>query len=331
MNILVVGGSGFIGTRLVEGLLKSGHEVRIFDKNPSASFNHLVTLGDVRDCNTLDQVLKGFDVVYNLAAEHRDDVTPSSLYNDVNVQGARNITRAAEINNVKKIIFTSSVAVYGFTQIDTDEKGEFKPFNEYGRSKLEAEEVYRQWVNGSSDRSLTIVRLTVVFGEGNRGNVYNLFKQIASSKFLMVGNGKNYKSMAYITNVTAFLEYALHFNAGEHIFNYADKPDLDMNTLVSLVSSKLGMRNSNGFKLPYWMGYAGGIGFDMAAKITGKKFPISSIRVKKFCSNTQFSSLFIKSTGFTPPVPLQEGLERTIQFEFLDPKTSNHNTVFYTE
>lgn len=331
MNILVIGGSGFIGTRLVEGLLQSGIEVRIFDKKPSASFNYLVTIGDVRNCDTLNQIFKGFDVVYNLAAEHRDDVTPSFLYHDVNVQGAKNIIHAAELNNINKIIFTSSVAVYGFTEKDTDEKGAFRPFNEYGRTKLEAEEVYRQWVNRSTGRSLTIVRPTVVFGEGNRGNVYNLLKQIASGKFLMVGNGRNRKSMAYVTNVAAFLEYALRFNSGEHIFNYADKPDFDMKTLVSLVNRKLGRGNSAGFRVPYWIGYAGGIGFGMAAKITGMKLPVSSIRVKKFCSNTQFSSLFVHSVGFTPPVSLQEGLERTIQFEFLDKKTLKHEVVFYTE
>ena len=52
--------------------------------------------------------------------------------------------------------------------------------------------------------SLIIVRPTVIFGEGNRGNVYNLFKQIASNKFLMVGDGNNKKSLAYIGNVVAF-------------------------------------------------------------------------------------------------------------------------------
>jgi nucleoside-diphosphate-sugar epimerase len=331
MKIVVIGGSGFIGSRLVKGLLQAGHEVRIFDRKPSASFDHLVTKGDVRDRDALVKMLRGIQAVYNLAAEHRDDIVPRSLYHDVNVQGADNTTYAAELNSINRVIFTSSVAVYGFTEKDTDEKGEFRPFNEYGRTKLEAEEVYRQWVHACSERSLTIVRPAVVFGEGNRGNVYNLLNQIASNKFLMIGNGKNYKSMAYVGNVAAFLEHALYFNEGEHIFNYADKPDFDMDKLVCLVKRKLNRGCSAGFKVPFSIGYAGGVACDIAAKITGKRFPISAIRVKKFCSNTQFSSRFIHSTGFMPPVSLQEGLEKTIEFEFLDERTSEHHVVFFTE
>ena len=79
-------------------------------------------------------------------------------------------------------------------------------------------------------RSLVIVRPTVVFGEGNRGNVYNLLRQIASRRFLMFGDGRNKKSMAYVENVAAFIEYSLSFKKGVHIYNYIDKPDFDMNS-----------------------------------------------------------------------------------------------------
>ena len=331
MKILVVGGSGFIGTRLVEELLRAGHYASIFDKHESADFNQLVTIGDVRDQGALNSALKDIDAVYNLAAEHRDDVMPSSLYYDVNVQGAKNLVQLAEQAGVRKIIFTSSVAVYGFTERDTDESGEFRPFNEYGRTKLDAEKVYQEWVRKSPGRSLTIIRPAVVFGEGNRGNVYNLLNQIASGKFIMVGNGRNHKSMAYVENIAAFLEFALKFDPGEHIFNYADKPDFDMNTLVALVNRKMGKGDGVGIRFPYWLGYLGGMFFDIAGRITGKKFPISVIRMKKFCSDTQFSSSKIQKTGFVPPRSLAEGLERTIQFEFLDTKSDKHRIVFYTE
>lgn len=79
----------------------------------------------------------------------------------------------------------------------------------------------------------------MVFGERNRGNVYNLLKQIASGKFVMVGKGNNIKSIAYIENVAAFLVHCLSFPNGYHLFNYADNPDLDMNTLVTIVKSQL--------------------------------------------------------------------------------------------
>jgi nucleoside-diphosphate-sugar epimerase len=330
MKILVIGGSGFIGTALVRRLIELGYETSIFDKNPSGYFNHLVTIGDVRDKEALNRAIKGFDVIFNLAAEHRDDVTPKSLYMEVNVGGAENVCNAADDNGVRKIIFTSSVAVYGFTEKETDESGELKPFNDYGKTKLQAEKVYYRWQQKGDDRSLVIIRPTVVIGEGNRGNVYNLLRQIVSGNFVMVGKGHNIKSIAYVENVAAFLVHALSFTTGYHLFNYADKPDFDMNTLVSMVNRKMGRRSGAGVRLPYWIGYLGGLCFDVAAKITGKKFHISAVRMKKFCANTQFISSSINETGFVPPFTLSEGLERTIQYEFINPRKDDA-VVFYTE
>jgi nucleoside-diphosphate-sugar epimerase len=88
------------------------------------------------------------------------------------------------------IVFTSSVAVYGFAAPDTDEQGPLIPFNDYGRTKREAEEIYRDWLAGGKQRMLTIVRPTVVFGPRNRGNVYNLLRQMASGRFAMGFRGK---------------------------------------------------------------------------------------------------------------------------------------------
>lgn len=73
----------------------------------------MTVTGDVRDREKLTELLKGTDVVVLLAAEHRDDVTPLSLYYDVNVGGMQNTLSAMEANGVKRIVFTSSVAVYG--------------------------------------------------------------------------------------------------------------------------------------------------------------------------------------------------------------------------
>jgi nucleoside-diphosphate-sugar epimerase len=267
--------------------------------------------------------------VINLAAEHRDDVSPRSLYDEVNIEGARNICEIANERAVNKIIFTSSVAIYGFAPPGTDESGAIAPFNDYGRTKWEAEQVYKQWQSEDPQkRTLVIIRPTVVFGERNRGNVFNLLKQIASGKFVMVGDGLNQKSMAYVENVAAFLEYALDFKPGVHIYNYIDKPDFTMNTLVGHVNELLGRSSVIKFRLPFSLGLLIGSSFDLAAKITGKKFPISAIRVKKFCANSLYKSA-IESTGFKPPVSLMEAIEKTVCFEFIE----DHKTeqVFYSE
>jgi nucleoside-diphosphate-sugar epimerase len=327
MHITLIGGSGFVGTRLATRLLATGYTVTIADKNGSKKHPRLCMYADVREPETLEKAIAGSDAVINLAAEHRDDVTPKSLYNDVNVTGAENVGNACTKLGIKSLIFTSSVAVYGFAPIGTDETSTVNYFNDYGRTKWLAEEKYRAWLASNSGNSLTIIRPTVIFGEQNRGNVYNLLHQIAGGKFPMVGKGTNVKSMAYVENVAAFIEYNLNNLPGEHLFNYIDKPDFDMNTLVTQVRRILG-KSDRLFHWPYWMGFIGGLCFDLLAKILNKKLPISSIRVKKFCANTMFDSINIKATGFKPPVSLTQGLERTITYEFIN-KTADQ--VFYTE
>lgn len=148
-------------------------------------------------------------------------------------------------NGVKNIIFTSSVAIYGLNKHNPDENHPHDPFNHYGKSKWQAEEVLREWYNKApTERSLTIIRPTVIFGERNRGNVYNLLKQIAGGKFMMVGAGTNYKSMAYVGNIVEFIKYKLkNVAAGYEVYNYVDKPDLNMNQLVAEVEQSLNKRS----------------------------------------------------------------------------------------
>lgn len=315
-KVAVLGGSGFIGSRLCKRLKLQGIDFCILDIKESELFPNDWIYADITKPETIDPALKGVNTIINLAAEHKDNVHPISLYYDVNVTGAKNICAAAERLGITNIVFTSSVAVYGFVETETGEDGDFNPFNDYGKSKLKAEEVYNQWVQVSSDRKLVTVRPTVVFGENNRGNVYNLFKQIASGRFLMIGSGNNKKSMAYVENMAAFLEHAIKLPKGHHVYNYIDKPDYTMNELTSIIYSSLGKDNKV-IKVPYLIGLSGGYLFDLLSKITGKEFSVSSIRIKKFCARTQFKSNNIDNTGFKAPVSLSQGINNTILNEFV--------------
>lgn len=325
---LIIGGSGFIGTRLAKRLERINSPFQIVDKAKSNSFPNLTDICDIRDREKLLAVNTNAEVIINLAAEHRDDVRPKSLYDEVNVMGSQHICDFAEAKGISKIIFTSSVAVYGFADRGTDEGGKINPFNDYGRTKYEAELIYKKWhAKDPENRTLVIVRPTVVFGEQNRGNVYNLLKQIAAGKFIMIGNGENRKSMAYVENVAAFLEHSNTMATGVHTYNYIDKPDFNMNSLVVRVKQALGKEGKVGFRVPYCVGMLAGYGFDLIAKISGKNLPISSIRIQKFCKDSVYNTA-IESTGFKPPVDLQDAIGNTIDYEFVSKKDGE---VFFTE
>lgn len=317
----MIGASGFVGTRLLD-LLRvepEKYECKNIDLLPSHFFNDVTVIGDVRDQAQMDRELRGADVVVLLAAQHRDDVSPVSLYYDTNVGGMEVTLKAMEKNGVKRIVFFSSVAVYGLNKKNPDENHPKDPFNHYGKSKWEAEQVLQKWYEGHRDWNIDIIRPTVIFGERNRGNVYNLLRQISSGKFLMVGKGENRKSMAYVGNIVAFVKFMIdNVREGYNVFNYIDKPDNNMNQLVAHVSKVLG-KHIPATHFPYWLGMAGGYCFDVLAKLTGKKLSVSSVRVKKFCATTEFDATKVHSSGFKAPYTLDEGLARTLEFEFIHP------------
>ncbi len=293
----------------------------------SNQFPEKCKIADVRDADSLRTKITG-DVVVNLAAVHRDDIRDKSEYKKTNVDGAENVALVCKEKGINKIIFTSTVAVYGFAEPGTDEGGAINPFNEYGRTKFEAEEILRQWQKKSKN-SLIIVRPTVIFGEGNRGNVFNLLNQIASGKFLMVGKGENKKSMAYIGNVVAFLELSIATNQKYGLYNYVDTPNLTMNEFVSQVRATLKGKKGVGFRLPYWLGMILGYSADLISIFSGKNLPISSIRVKKFTTPTEFKSAKVKLDEFKAPYRLSEGVQRTLISEFISPDPKRE--IFYTE
>jgi len=330
MKVTVIGGSGFIGTYLCQHFADLGIPFEILDLKPSKRFPEATTIVDIRDYASLFDAVTG-DIIVHLAAVHRDDVRDRKLYYETNVEGTRNICRLAEEKAIHQIVFTSTVAVYGFAPANTDENGQIAPFNDYGKSKFQGENELRAWRDANPEaNSLSILRPTVVFGKGNRGNVYNLLNFIQTGNFVMVGSGKNRKSMAYVENIAAFIAHVSFApDVAYKVYNYVDKPDLDMNALVFQVREKLKGKSGIGIRVPYPLGLAVGALADVFATLTGKTLPVSYIRIKKFCGTTAFGSCAHEAEGFKAPKTLQQGLDATLEAEFINPDPDME--VFFTE
>ena len=326
MKYLLIGGSGFVGTRLIEEL---GKENCInIDKVTSEFFPEITIIHDITSKLEFKRDFNDIDHVILLAAEHKDNISPVKKYYDVNVSGTLNVLSFMDENNLDSLIFTSSVAVYGLNKLYPNENTNPHPFNHYGKSKLEAEMVIEKWYNNSNQKKMiSIIRPTVIFGERNRGNVYNLFKQIASGKFLMVGDGRNKKSMAYVGNVCAFIVEISKINNSFQIYNYSDKPDFTMNDLVILIEKTMKIKVPS-LKIPIWIATIAGYFFDLFSLILRKKLSVSSVRIKKFCAVTQFDSSKANKY-FKPKVSLEEAVKKTLKYEFIN--KNKDNRVFYSE
>tara|TARA_B100000900_G_scaffold314045_1_gene272882 strand:+ start:1720 stop:2688 length:969 start_codon:yes stop_codon:yes gene_type:complete len=312
----IIGGSGFIGTSISKQYAKDNQEFLVIDKKPPSLSKYKFIKIDITD-KTKFLAKRNQGSIINLAAEHRDDVTPKSLYYLTNVDGARNVCEYATLNKCKKIIFTSSVAVYGIENRNVSESDPAKPFNDYGKSKLSAEEVYMNWQKEKPlERTVVLIRPTVVFGEGNRGNVYNLFNFIMNGRFMMIGDGKNVKSIAYVENISKFIRSCVDEKPGVHIYNYVDKPDLTMRELVNTIN-ELKRKKGKIRNIPYFIAFSIGVFFDSLAYMFPIKPIITSIRIKKFCANSQFNTS-INNNKFRRDYSLKEAIKKTIRYDFKD-------------
>ena len=275
LDVVVVGGSGFIGTRLCARLHAAGRSFAIVDRGVSSAYPQQSSVADIGS-PTFGEAVPLSAAIVNLAAEHRDDVRPTSRYEEVNVGGARQVCAVANSNAVRVIVFSSSVAVYGDADANADERTAPKPANPYGRSKLAAEQVYRQWhAEDPAKRTLVVVRPAAVFGERGGGNTNLLLSQVVGSRFVMVGAGRNVKSLAYVENVAAFIEFAVSFAPGVHVYNYVDKPDMAVHELIAFVRAQAGKTGPIPVRVPYAVAYLVGGLFDVARYLTKRRFSIS--------------------------------------------------------
>ena len=314
-KLSIIGGSGFIGTHLCKQLETLNIDFEIVDLKVSNDYPKKTIVADIRNLKTLRQSITG-DVIIHLAAVHTDDIKEKKVYFETNVDGTSNILKVCEEKNIQSVIFTSSVAVYGFARPNVDETSRTNPFNYYGESKLEAEKLLTNWYKKNSfNKKLTIIRPTVIFGENNRGNLFKLMESIYLKKFLMIGSGKNIKSIAYVRNLVDFIVFSLDFDKFQ-LYNYIDKPDLNIIQLVNIIKKNFDHVHKSFVRLPYIIAVTIIIILEFISKFIKINLPISYIRIKKFCSTTQFGSESMLKTGFNPKYTIEEGLRKTIRHEF---------------
>lgn len=313
-KILITGGSGFIGRFFIERL--SGYNLVNLDlKEPDFNSASKFLQGDIRNSQDVDAASSQCDTIIHLAALHHDFGISESEYFDTNVVGARILIQNAEKNGIKTIINFSSVAVYGNkgNPGPTDESDTPNPLNPYGKSKLKAEDLFRQWAEKDNSRKLIIVRSTVVFGPHNLANVLNLIKVIDRGLFVHVNGGKAIKSIAYVENIVdATLFAAEKIISGTLIFNYSDEPSLSIREIAELQAGLL--KRKIRFALPLWVLRILAIPFDMIIALTGKNLKISSGRIRKITTQTYHSASLIRSMGFTPRYSIHYGMERMIRW-----------------
>ncbi len=195
-NIIIVGGSGFIGKHLSSELSKENN-ILIIDLKIDNLDNQFKI--DIREKIKNFKEFSNIDLIINLAAIHKEPGHKENEYFETNIKGAENVCKFAESIGCKNIIFTSSISPYGIEDKLKDESTIPQPVTPYGSSKLQAEKIHIDWQKKDmANRILTIVRPGVVFGKWENANMYRLVKLVHKRFFFYMGNRNTAKASIYV-------------------------------------------------------------------------------------------------------------------------------------
>ena len=326
MKILISGASGFIGSHFHEQLPQL--QIINFDLiEPKFDYESTFFKGDIRNKDEVELCLSKYkcDTILHLAAEHKDFGVSYEDFFKTNEFGTKTLCDAATKFGIKKFIFYSSVAVYGNNKTPSSEKINPNPLSPYGKSKSAGEKVLEQWATEDLERCVIIIRPAVVYGERNVANMFRLIEQIKEGHYFHIGKGENVKSIAYVKNlVEATIWLMDRMKPGVQVYNYADSKQLSSRHIASVISKALGRKEP--ITLPYWLVYTMGIPFDIAIKLTGKDLPISTNRLKKFCTETYHKADKIREAGFVPKYFNEEGLQNMVLW--MNSKNFKNEAIF---
>ncbi len=320
MKVLVTGGTGFTGKALVRRLLDEGHTVTALDYKEGLKTQELtdwgakVVIGSVTDKAVVEKAMQGVEIVQHMAAAFREMDVPESYYDEVNVDGTRNVLEVAKNAGVKRFIYTSTCGVHG--NVDNppgDETAPIQPADYYQKTKYQAEPIVLEYY--SSEMPCVILRPAAIYGPGDPERFFMIFKRVASGKFPMFGSGKTLYHPLYIDNLVDALMLAMQPGKGDgEAYLIADEEYVEIEDLVKRTAKALGTE----IKIPHFPIMPLVVAGHICEKVC-KPFhitpPIFPRRVDWYRQNRAFKIDKAKrDLGYQPKVDLDEGLKRTAQW-----------------
>jgi nucleoside-diphosphate-sugar epimerase len=304
-----MGASGFVGTRLVARLAGEGARVRAYDLAPPRRTLPGVEYGVLDVRRPIDPAAAaGAQVIYNLAAIHTTPGHPAHEYYETNVFGALNTVALARAIDCPTIVFTSSISIYGPTEDLVTEASPPAPTTHYGRSKLMAEQIHRQWLAAvPQSNRLVVVRPGVIFGPGERGNYTRLARALRRGGFAYPGRKTTIKSGGHVDELLSTFAFALARPEREITFNFAYPDESTTEDIVRVFSEVAGFR-AQVPTVPLGLLLFAASGFELAAAM-GLKTPIHRERVMKLVRSTRITPAWLNGAGYAFATDLRKALE----------------------
>jgi nucleoside-diphosphate-sugar epimerase len=311
MNVLITGGTGFIGKNLSSFLLKKGLRPAVLARHkndPDIQVPDFIQC-DILDPAGLNAALKDKDIVYHLAAAVDERLSYDNLYR-INVIGTKNVLEACSKNNIKHLIFTSTIGVIGPTGPNpAKEDSPYNPQTPYEKTKTLAEQMALDY-HKRFNLPVTILRPTMVYGPDERW--LKVFKQ-AKKGMPVIGKGENFWHLVYVKDVVSALYLVMNKeNTFGRVYNIADNSPRTYKETYDTFRSCLGLSPVKSH-IPVCAANALAFFNELYAKISGKNPIITRPHIKRLIRQRIIDTSKAKQDfSFMPYYSIREGFKETL-------------------
>lgn len=323
-NVLVIGGSGFIGSHLVERLYLKGYKVTVLvRKNSNTKFLKSLgielRLGDLLEPNSLRGVFSGVDTVFCVVNVKPDNKSPQEYGKELyrlHIDGTENLIKACKVNNVRRLIYFSSVAAMGYRKgvNSYNESSEENPIDAYGKAKLEAENILNE-TSKKREMDITILRPPGVFGKRGLGPLGKIIFFVEKRCVPIIGRGENKQSLTYVGNVVnqAIFVAENPDSIGKTYITSDDRP-YSVNELINTVAKVMNVRPLK-VHIPIWLIMFSVSVLNFLGKIFLKRELINKESIIAITSERIFDgSRIFRELGYKQEYDLTAGISRTIEW-----------------
>jgi len=264
MKSVVTGGAGFIGSNLVDQLVRKGHKVTVLDNFSTGRRTNLlhhtkknvkIIKIDISENKRLDKYFKGVNYVFHLAglADIVPSITNPSGYFQTNVKGTLNILEAAKKTNIKKLIYAASSSCYGIPdKYPIDEQSKIDPKYPYALSKFLGEQLVLHWAKVYNMPNVSL-RFFNSYGPRSRttgayGAVFGVFlaQKLARKPLTIVGDGKQTRDFIHVYDLVDAIIKATKKGKHGEVYNLGSGKE----TSVNFIADKIGGKKINIPKRP---------------------------------------------------------------------------------
>jgi nucleoside-diphosphate-sugar epimerase len=324
--VIIFGGTGFIGTHLAQHLLRENltGKIVLVDLQPphDEAYTALLQQGlrsgqvefikwDVRKPIPDSLLPVSPEIIFNLAAVHKEPGHKPEEYFETNLRGAENVCTYASAVRCQRMVFTSSISPYGLSEEPKDETSIPAPETPYGSSKLIAETIHSAWQAAAPGRKLLILRPGVVFGPGEDGNVTRLIRSVVKGYFVYVGNRGTRKAGGYVKELCLVVQFGLEHQdrSGESstLLNFSMDPPPTLEEYVEAIEEVAGRRRAP-LAVPRFLLLGASYLIDGVARAARIKQPVSPVRVRKLFRSTFIDPKRLRELGYTWRFSLKDAL-----------------------